>query len=268
MVGPLGNIMKDLSLDDLEKLPGRRLGAGESFCFRCHPQIACFNRCCRNLNLFLYPYDVVRLKGRLGMHSDAFLDRHVDVVLREGSHFPEVLLRMADNDQKTCPFLSPQGCEVYPDRPDTCRSFPLEQAVQFDDSAGRHQTVYFFRPPQFCMGQHEDLGWTPEAWLKDQQARGYQQMTIRWAGIRRRLLSDPWGAEGPTGPRAKMTFMASYNIDRFRDFVFHSSFLKRYRVAPALLRKSRTDDVALLNLGLAWIERFLWSAPTAEIRPR
>ena len=89
--------MKYIDAENLDRVPGRRLTAGDTFRFRCHPQIACFNRCCRNLNLFLYPYDVMRLKNCLQIDSDEFIEQHVDVVLREGHYFPEVLLRMAEN---------------------------------------------------------------------------------------------------------------------------------------------------------------------------
>jgi len=93
--------VKQLDAADFDRLPGIRIREGEAFQFRCHPGIGCFNRCCRHLNLFLYPYDVIRLRARLGLRSDEFLDRHVDAVLRPGSHFPEVLLRMAENEEKT-----------------------------------------------------------------------------------------------------------------------------------------------------------------------
>ena len=61
-------IVKQLTPHDLDQLPGIRLRAGDTFRFRCHPGVGCFNRCCRNLNLFLYPYDVIRLRNRLGDH--------------------------------------------------------------------------------------------------------------------------------------------------------------------------------------------------------
>ncbi len=82
------------------------------------------------------------------------------------------------------------------------------------------------------------------------------------------LTSNPWGREGPEGPRAKMTFMAVYNIDRFREFVFGSSFLKRYRVKSALKKKLRRDDDALLSFGFDWIKLFVWGVQTKRIRPR
>jgi Fe-S-cluster containining protein len=80
----------------------------------------------------------------------------------EGNHFPDVLLRMADNESKTCPFLSDAGCTVYPDRPDTCRTFPVEHGMLFTGPARRHrEIVSFFRPPDFCQGQHESTGHDP-----------------------------------------------------------------------------------------------------------
>ena len=106
--------MKSIEADKIDTIAGKQLGATDTFRFRCHTALACFNRCCRNLNLFLYPYDVLRLKNALGISSDTFLDRHVDVVLRKENYFPEVLLRMADTPEKTCPFLSESGCRVYP----------------------------------------------------------------------------------------------------------------------------------------------------------
>ena len=200
--------MKSIHADGLRDLPGRQIEAGDTFSFRCHADIACFNRCCRNLNLFLYPYDVVRLKNNLEISSDAFLDDHVDVVLRDGNYFPDVLLRMADNAERTCPFLSGTGCRVYPDRPDTCRTFPVEQGVIHGSGGEGGRRVCFFRPPDFCEGQHEERVWTLASWAADQDAELFNQMTLEWSGVKALFHQDPWGAEGPEGRRAKMAFMA------------------------------------------------------------
>ena len=254
--------MKKIDIEQLDNLPGRRLEAGDTFSFRCHPDVKCFNRCCRNLNLFLYPYDVVRLKNCLEISSDRFLDAYVDVVLRPGSYFPEVLLRMADNEEKTCPFLIEKGCSVYPDRPDTCRTFPVEHGLMFNEK-GKAELLHFFRPPDFCMGQYEDQEWTTETWADDQDAKTYNKMTALWAEVRGLFQNSPWGPEGPEGPKAKMAFMAAYNTDQFREFVFNSSFLKRYKIKKDLQRKCRRSDAELLRLGFEWIRFYLWG-----IKPR
>ena len=40
------------------------------------------------------------------MTADAFIETYTDVVLREGDNFFEVLLRMAEDPEKPCIFLS------------------------------------------------------------------------------------------------------------------------------------------------------------------
>jgi len=242
------------------------LKKGDVFSFRCHDGLDCFTRCCRNLNLFLYPFDVLRLKNRLGISSDMFLDRYVDVVLRDGSFFPDVLLTMSDDEERTCPFLTDEGCTVYPDRPDTCRTFPLEQGILFHGPA-KVEDVYFFKPPEFCLGKNEADTWSVKSWEEDQAAVRYHKMTARWAGVKALFNRNPWGAGGPSGKRARMAFMATYNMDQFRAFVFGSSFLKRYKVKRELLKKIKTDEVALMMFGFEWVTFFVWGIKTKSIRP-
>ena len=260
--------MRYIKTEDMGKLPGRRLKKSDSFKFRCYPGIACFNRCCRNINLFLYPYDVIRLKNQLNMTSDQFLDKYVDIVLRPSNFFPEVLLSMSDNPEKTCPFLDASGCTVYTNRPDTCRTFPVEQGIFYDAEHDKTAPVYFFKPPDFCLGQHEETEWTTQTWSKDQDAVIYNKMTARWSELKRLFQQDPWGSQGPEGPRAKMAFMATYNIDQFRDFLFKSTFLKRYKVTSKILKQIRSDDVELMKFGFEWVKLYVWGIKTKYIRPR
>jgi Fe-S-cluster containining protein len=208
------------------------------------------------------------LKKSLGITAGQFIENHVDIIRRPNQFFPEVLLRMAANPERTCPFLTPQGCAVYPDRPDTCRTFPIEQGAIFDRHTGRATPVFFFRPPDFCEGQRENRTWTIADWTDNQEAKKYHRMTRKWAQIRGLFQSNPWGDEGPQGPRAKMAFMAAYNLDRFRAFVFESTFFKRYRVKAPVKKKIRTNDEALLLFGFDWICLFLWEIPSKTIRRR
>ena len=117
-------------------------------------------------------------------------------------------------------------------------------------------------------GAQEETQWRVPEWVQDQEAEVYHRMTVRWAKLRRLFQDDPWGAEGPTGRRAKMAFMAAYNIDRFREFVFGSSFLKRYKVKPELLARIRKDDAELMLLGFDWIKLFLWGIKSRRLSPR
>ena len=128
--------------------------------------------------------------------------------------------------------------------------------------------MYYFRPPGFCLGPKEKAEWTIENWSRDQEAAVYNKMTRRWAEIRQLFQKDPWGSEGPEGSRARMAFMAAYNIDRFREFVLESSFLKRFKLKSATVKKIRSDDTELLKIGFDWIRLFVWGLPSKKIRPR
>ena len=52
-----------------------RLGPQDTFRFRCHPGVSCFNTCCADVNIFLSPYDVLRLTERLGLTSTVVVSR-------------------------------------------------------------------------------------------------------------------------------------------------------------------------------------------------
>lgn len=260
--------MKSIDIKDIDRLPGKQLKANDTFTFRCHSGLECFNRCCRNLNLFLYPYDVICLKKNVGITSEEFLDQYTDIVMRPGNFFPDVLLRMADNQEKTCPFLTPNGCSVYADRPDACRTFPVEQGVIFNPSENKTKPVYFFKPPAFCMGQYENKKMTIKEWTVDQDANRHNKLTALWADLKSLFNENPWGMEGPEGRKAKMAFMSTYNMDSFRSFVFNSSFLKRYKVKSAVLKKIKAQDTELMKFGFLWVKYYIWGKCSKTIKPK
>ncbi len=260
--------MKYIDADAIEKLPGQKLKPTARFHFSCHEGLGCFNRCCRNLNLFLYPYDVIQLKQHLEITSDQFIDRYVHVVLRPDNFFPDVILRMSDCSDRVCPFSNESGCMVYESRPYTCRLFPVEQGALYDAQRGKAEIIHFYRPPSFCLGQSEQNPWTPETWVAGQEAERHIKMTTAWSELKRLFIKNPWGLEGPNGPKAKMAFMAAYNIDPFREFVFKSSFLRRYKVKSSIQKKIRSDDVELLKFGFGWIQYYLWGIQIPYIKER
>ncbi len=258
--------MKYIELNSQDEIK-ETIGDETRFFFDCKPILSCYKKCCQNQNIFLYPYDVIRLKNRLGISSDVFLEDYVNIVLREDSFFPEVLLAMSSElPENPCLFLEDSGCSVYADRPEACRMFPLEHGFFFDARTYRSRRILFLKPPHFCDGQNEEKPWTPNVWIKNQGAEVYNQMSRKWYEIQRLFQNDPWAGEGVNGKRGKMAFMASYNIDKFRDFLFNSSFLKRYKIASAFLDKAKRDDCELLKLGCAWIELFVWGKQSSVIR--
>ena len=52
----------------------------------------------------------------------------------------------------------------------------------------------------------------------------------------------------------KMVFMALYNLDKFRDFVFQSSFLNRFHIDNLTVEKLKRSDVELLKFAYDWLK--------------
>jgi hypothetical protein len=53
--------------------------------------------------------------------------------------------------------------------------------------------------------------------------------------------------------------VASYNLDIFREFIFSTSFLDIFQVDPETREKVKEDNVVLLKLGIAYLNRVLFT---------
>ena len=237
---------------------GNRYLLGEgTFQFACHSGVACFTRCCHNADMYLYPYDIIRLKQCLGLTSEVFLARHTTTALRENPYFPNVMLKMSELAGNPCSFLTEKGCTVYEDRPYSCRAYPLEPAM-YGDADGKMNIRSYVVRHSHCLGHREKGEWTAHRWMEDQQMHEYTEINAGWAQIDSLLRRNPFGEQGLNSPALKMVYMAAYNIDTFRRFVFDSSFLSRFHIPTERLDAVRESDTALLLLGFDWIRRILF----------
>ena len=133
-----------------------RLGPNDTFKFGCHPGISCFNTCCTDVNIFLSPYDVLRMRQRLGISSTEFLDKYTLLPVQKDMTVPVVLLKMQENEKRTCHFVTDEGCGVYSDRPWPCRMYPLGMASSKDTPDGwQGERFYFLLKEGGCMGFEE-----------------------------------------------------------------------------------------------------------------
>ena len=243
-----------------------RLGPDDRFQFGCHPGVSCFNCCCRDVNIFLSPYDVLRLKRRLGITSGEFLDRYTLTPVQKDMRTPVIVLRMADTAEKTCPLLGHAGCSVYPDRPWPCRMYPLGLAAQKDTPDGwRGERFYFLLTEAECRGFEEPRTWTVREWLDDQGMDAYDE----WGEAFKELTLHPFFEDGGTLSPQKlhMFFTACYDLDRFREFVFGSTLLQRFEVDEDFVYEMQTDDEALLRFAFLWVRFALFGEPTVKARP-
>jgi Fe-S-cluster containining protein len=239
-----------------------RLGPDSKFKFDCHPGVKCFTRCCKDINIILTPFDIIRLKNRLGLSSEEFLAIYTEPQILEKTDLPVVTLKLLDvedseTESKACPFVRENGCLVYEDRPTTCRYYPLGVATLSKKEDDDGEEFYFFVNEPHCRGFEEDKEWTVAEWRENQGVDTHDRMNMEWTELVVRKRSFPPNMKW-TEQTKNMFFMVSYNIDKFREFVFESSFLKRYEIEAAELEKIKEDEVALLQFGLKWLKWLLF----------
>jgi Fe-S-cluster containining protein len=208
----------------------------------------------------LTPYDIIQLKNRLGLSSEEFLAIYTDVQLMEKTDLPMVTLKLLDDEQQSCPFVRDDGCIVYQDRPSTCRYYPLGVGSLMHKEGADDQGFYFFVHESHCKGFEEEMEWTVGEWRQDQGVDLRDEANAEWTDLIVRKRSFPSSIR--LADKAKqLFFLVSYNVDGFRQFVFDSSFLKRYPVDAETTAKIRDDDVALLKFGLDWLKGVLFQQP-------
>jgi len=226
------------------------------FQFMCHKGIACFTKCCSNINILLTPYDIIRMKKRLGMSSEEFLERCTAMELDEKSKQPLVRLKMSDDREKKCPFVTPEGCTIYTDRPANCRYYPIGQGILRKDTGGgpANEEFYFFIREPHCLGYQEETRWSVQSWKDDQEASLYDEMNRGWKEVQ--LRRNPLLKELDSNQQAQL-YTAFYDIDRFRRYVFESKFLDVFEIGADVKEEIKTDDVALMKLGFTYIKFLL-----------
>jgi uncharacterized protein len=229
---------------------------GDTFSFACHPGVTCFTECCRDLNLVLTPYDLLRLKKALSLTSSDLLDQLTIIKPNEHNGFPAVWLKMKDDERRTCPFVTPAGCRLYDDRPGACRIYPIGRASSRTKGQDGAREFYFVIKESHCQGFQEPRSWSIAAWSEDQGLSPYTFYNDLWTEIithKGSLISAEAIAQ-----KLQMFFMASYNLDQFRQFVFKSTFLKRFAISEETVKKMETDDEELLKLALQWLKFVLF----------
>ena len=236
---------------------------GSSFKFACHKDLGCFTKCCAALQLILTPYDIIRLKKRLGINSDQFLDQYTDIKMDSHPRFPMVYLLMNQDKEKKCPFVTPDGCTIYEDRPGACRIYPVGRAALKIEQQPDAKEKFFMVKEDHCLGFQENREWTVDEWMSSEGLKEYNQMNDLWLEI----LNSPkgLGGEKDLSRKVQMFYMASYNLDRFRNFIFKSPFFDRFDVESKQKKLISKDDVALMKFAFTWLKFSLFGEKTMKV---
>jgi Fe-S-cluster containining protein len=241
-----------------------RLQIDETFKFECKPGVECFNKCCNDVNIFLTPYDIIRMRKALGISSGEFLDKYTILPIASNLRHPIVMLKM---DEKTlnCPFVTEQGCSIYKDRPWSCRMFPLGVASPNEaEKQNSGKEFYFLIKEDVCKGFESDKTWTVDEWFTDQGVKDYQLLGELFKEISLHKFFITSKAIEPV--KLEMFYMACYDIDKFRKFLFDSTFFRRFEVDDDYIEKLSTDDVELLKFGFLWLRFSIFGEKTIRLR--
>src|SRR3990172_3065869 len=229
----------------------KKLTRTDKMNFRCYPGIGCFTMCCRGIRINLTPYDIYRLKTRLKMTYEQFLDYYTVTASIDGTPLPVTVLRLKDKDSRECPFVTSEGCTVYTDRPVTCRYYPIGMAIMKQYEKPSEEEFYIKILEDHCLGHQEPKEWTMQEWREDQQADLYDGMNDEWLalGVKAKSL----GMVEFSKRSLHLFNIASTDMDLFRSFVFESKFLDNYDIEPAIIREIRVDELALLKFAQKWL---------------
>jgi Fe-S-cluster containining protein len=249
---------KGKRMDDMKKTnvnKRERMDADHVFQFSCSPGLPCFTQCCQDVTIVLTPYDVLRMKDALGITSDEFLDKYTLILSKEKRLIPLVLLKMGEQNKK-CPLVTEKGCSIYEDRPWPCRMFPLDVN---DDG-----TFRIIADRARCLGLSSSEKWPISEWLVDQGIAIYEQMNDLFAQVTTPLQATDLDIDNPK--IYQMTFMALYNLDKFREFVFKSTFLDKFEVDETTIEKIKRSNIELLKFSFEWVKFGIFGQKTFTVK--
>jgi len=234
--------------------------------FECHPKVSCFTACCHNIKIILTPYDILVLRKRLNIPAHEFITEYTEPTYLEKTDMPGVQIKLR-GEKNGCPFVTPEGCTVYLDRPSACRYYPVGMADFHEggtNDAAEEKFFFLVKEPH-CKGHEEPKLWTIGEWRADQGVDVRDEMNREWLRLVMRRKS--FGLQATLSEAAKrMFFMASTDLDTFRTFIFESSFLDTYEVDAETIAKIKEDDVELMLFSFKYLANTLFGAPGLAIK--
>jgi Fe-S-cluster containining protein len=242
------------------------LDLGSRLRFSCHKGISCFNACCKQADVTLTPYDIIRLKDHLGKSATDFLKEHTVPFRMDKEGLPGVKLRTTD--EGACLFMTEQGCSVYKDRPTACRLYPLGHMSMLATGSKTDETHYFLIKEDHCKGHEEDQEQSIAEYLKEQETADYDEMNREWLQLmlKRRSMGPTVGR--PPEATLQMFFMCSFDMDRFRRFVLSENFRNTYDLEDSVYEVFEKEDISLMLFGVRFMKQAFFGERTIPEKER
>jgi hypothetical protein len=160
-------------------------------------------------------------------------------------------------NDKECPFVTPQGCRVYANRPASCRLYPLARGTSRDRQTGRIREHFALIQEPHCRGFRDKNIHTARSWIENQDLRLYNEFNdlfLELISLKNRLIP------GPLDLVARHLFhRALYDLDAFREQIFRQGLPNDLTISAAEQEAIQTDDVALLRLAHIYVKKALFT---------
>ena len=225
--------------------------------FSCHKGIGCWNACCSNIDISLTPYDILRLKTRLGMSSSEFLRQYTVPYEMEKDGIAGVKLRPVE-DGTACRFMRPEGCDVYADRPTACRYYPVALLSMRKQDEYVDRDAYALVQEPHCLGHQEPRRINVADYRVEQGVDVYDELARGWRQLVLKKKSSGPAIGKPSLRSRQLFFIACYDIDQFRAFVTTEGFGKLFVLADDEKARILADDVELLQFAFRFLRQVLF----------
>jgi hypothetical protein len=232
--------------------------------FSCHKGIGCWNACCSNIDITLTPYDIIRLKKRLGTTSTQFLRDYTVPHEFEKDGIAGVKFRPVDGGT-ACRFMTPEGCSVYEDRPTACRYYPVALLSMRKQDEYTDTQSYALVKEEHCKGHEVARTLTIDQYRQEQGVEAYDELARGWRQLILKKKSAGPAIGAPSLKSRQLFFMACYDVDTFRDFVGSEAFNQLFKLEPEMRKMLMEDDVELMQFAFRFLKQVLFGEQSLEL---
>lgn len=243
------------------------LSLDSEFQFNCHKGIACFNACCKNVDIIITPYDILRLKRRLGMDSNEYVARYTMPFEMDAHGMPGLKMSTKPGTSQ-CIHLTEAGCGVYEDRPAACRYYALGNMGVHKKESARIKEVYFAVKEDHCLGHKEPVRQTVGQYRSEQGVDVYDEMNSEWRDIIIKKRSSGPTVGKPSQRSLQLFDMCSYDMDSFRKFIRSKGFTDILDLDESLLSELIADEDKLLQFGFRFLKQVLFGEHTIPLKDK
>ncbi len=241
------------------------LGLDSEIRFDCHKGVSCFNACCKNIDITLMPYDILRLKRRAGLTSSQWVARHTVPFHLDAHEMPG--LKMATKPGTSeCVFLREAGCSVYEDRPTACRYYALGSMGVRRPAGDGVDDIYFTVKEDHCKGHEEPRRLSVRQYRNEQGIEKYDKMNREWRDIILKKRSSGPTVGKPSDRSLQLFDMCSYDMDNFRDFIAGDGFVEVFDLGPEERAALMEDEDKLLLFACRFLKQVLFGEMTIAVK--